>query len=150
MAKKSKKKKSKGFDVSSLKTNEDKELNGVWVCPYGNDMELLVARFNNTNMQEFISKAQDDQTVGLSRRRRRQLKSSADADIPLDKLLEGMSKHILLGWKNLQMDGEEIEYSQKNALMVMKKIKQFADDVADIAGNIALYQDDAAQESEGN
>lgn len=149
MAKKSKKKKSKGFDIANLKTNEDKELNGVWVTPYGNDMELLVARFNNTNMQEFVSKTQDDLKVGLSRRRRRQM-SSANADIPLDKLLEGMSKYILLDWKNLQMDGVDVEYSKANALKLMKEVSQFADDVADIANNIALFQDETSEDSEEN
>lgn len=130
-----------GFKISNFGTDAKRENEGVWVTA-GGGLELLVARITCTKYEEYIKlKAKP---FG------RMLRNHADAvSGELEDIVrEGVAKHILLGWRNLQDEaGKDIEYSWTVALKLLKEYPDFYRMVMDYASDAALYRAESKEES---
>jgi hypothetical protein len=101
-------------ELSKLLLDEQKISEGVWVL-WEEDIELLLAPMHNKRMEEYVRQ----KTVSNSRGGRVRRVS----DELSDKItLEAISRHVLIGWKNLEMDGKEVEYSHEKAFELLSHI----------------------------
>lgn len=96
------------MDIGKLRTDEDAEIHGVWRSL--GDAEFKVARLGNNRYQQYLAK---------------KLPEVSDEPTKRDHLvIDAMARFILVDWKNVQLDGEELPYSYENALKVLE-IKDF-------------------------
>ncbi len=93
-------------DLNTIRIDIEKSNEGLWTdTPFG-DIELLIGRQGSPRFNEFI-----------------QIEAQNPGD-DREKTQEEERKHtnwvyantILLGWRNLQIDGKDIPYSVKKAL----------------------------------
>lgn len=133
-----------GFKISNFRMDTKKENDGVWVQA-GAGLELLVARITATKYEEFIK--------AKAKPFGRMLRSHADLmSGELDDVVkEGVSKFILLGWKNLQDDnGNDIVYSQAKALELLSAYPDLYRMVVDFASDAALFRAESKESALGN
>jgi len=118
------------MNINKLKTNQQKEVDGVWVDgPEG--LRLKVARNTNPYIRKFLVK-----------HNRHRLDTDASSEI----MKKGFAKHVLLGWQNLQgEDGKDIEYSSDKAEELFKDVPDFFDMVVMYSNDADLFKD-----AEGN
>lgn len=96
---------------NAFATDEHKELHGTWM-PFG-DMSLLIARAGNRAYVKMLGKEVQENQKALDLNDEA---AEALSDQIMTKVAAGT---ILLGWKNLQYQGAELEYSKENAETVL-------------------------------
>lgn len=117
------------MDLANLAIDLKKEEEGAWI-KVDEETELLIARIGNDRYVDLQSQL-IEKYVGLG-------KDVGKQDI----LPELMAKTILLGWKNLKMDGEELVYSVDTAFKILAnpENKAFRDLVFAKANNMENYR----------
>jgi hypothetical protein len=108
-------------NIESIKTDLNKEENGVWVT-FVSGIELLIARARNPKYNELMRRLADP----VINKIRDEDKFSSEDYAKL--LMEVRAKTILLGWKNIQdKNGNDIKYSSEKALEFFKdpELKDF-------------------------
>lgn len=109
--------------LSKYKTSEELEVNGVWV-DFGDGVCVKIARFSNPHSKEVRSRLERPHAQAL---RRGSLPDSVSEYI----LLKQMAEAIIVDWKGVtDENGAELECTYDNKLSVLKKFKDFRDDVA--------------------
>ncbi len=109
-----------GFKISKFALDETAEREGIWVDA-GDGLRLLVARISSPAYEEHLR--QHSRTT--STRFRPHVSFSAEEALE-DAVMEGVAKHILLGWENLEEDdGTPIIYSWGKALEYFQKYREF-------------------------
>lgn len=98
-------------DISKFALDESKVQEGIWV-EWEGDISLLLAPMHNERMEQFIRKRTATRTRGY---RRRELSDEETERITL----EAVATHVLVGWKNLQSGGQDIEYSAEKSLELL-------------------------------
>jgi len=108
------------------------EIKGRWVN-LDDTTSLLIARNNNARHRELfnIKIAPYRQAVGTG-----MLPEETAQRI----LIETMSETILLDWKGVEDEGQEVPYSKENAVMLLTKYKEFRDFVSGAADNATAYK----------
>ena len=110
------------FELTTLRTDKEKEKAGVWV-DYDGDSSLLIARDMNPKHSAFMTKKYRENRRAIDR-------GDEHADEIAQKITtEGMAKYVLLGWKGITINGEEKDYSAELGMKIMKEIPDFRDDV---------------------
>lgn len=121
------------FEFTEIETDTQKEIEGVW-RPYKGEAQLLIARLNNERYRSLL---------------RRKVKSNRavldNEDDLADKvgeqvMLEAMSKTILLGWKNIAINGKEVVYSPDLALKMLTQSREFRETVRNYAEDSEAYR----------
>lgn len=116
------------FDIfKQFATDESLENNGTWF-PLSDTAEILVARTGN--------KAYAKKLSALVERNQKLLDMKNDAaDAKGEEIMiEAMAETLLLGWKGLSFQGQDIEYSVANAKKLLslrdfrRQVMKFADD----------------------
>ncbi len=121
------------FEFNDIETDTQKEVDGVW-RPYKDGSELLIARIGN------------DRYRSLLRRKVKSNRAVLDNEDDLaDKVgeqvvLEAMSRTILLGWKGIQVNGEDFPYSPENALKLLTASREFRDAVRNYADDAEAFR----------
>lgn len=122
------------FDVSSLATNEDLEVNGVWRdLPRG--AGLKVARWNNTEFSKLMRqkyKASRDLIDG---------EDDLSDKVSLDILIEVMAVTVLKDIRKIALHGKLIEKYTPAVGIELLKVKDFRDKVKALAEQADQYRE---------
>lgn len=129
--------------ISSLKTDTDLEVNGVWV-DIGDGAEVLVARVENPRYEERLR--------ALGKQHRHTAKRGVlPVEIQKDLLYQVASETVLLDWKGITDDaGKDIKYSQKKAYELLRDVRDFREIVFEIAETMQAYQVEEEEEDSKN
>lgn len=119
-------------------TDEQKEVQGVW-HPMG-DGRVLVARSGNRKYAKAISKAYQQNQHLL------QVETDEADKLGDDIVIDVMARTILLGWENLSLGGERLEYSVDNAKRLLS-IKDFRKHIAKLSEDMEQYKAKEEQEA---
>lgn len=146
------------MDLKALRTNTAKEEEGVWVgkeeieerfvdVSIDEDTRLLIASSRNKKFRNYI--------VAKGRRRQRGVRRMRPDDeraleLVDDISIEGIARHVLLGWEGIKEDGVAVPYSVEAAERILREIPTFRNLVEQLAEDITLYQDEEAEEVEKN
>ena len=134
-----------GFKISKLRTNDKKELEGIWV-DYSAGMRVKVARMSNRNYVDFMRKISKPH-------RRRQRREELPTETYESLIRQAVAKCILLGWENMEDDeGVNIPYSHDKALEILKLYPDFCNDIVDMSSDAEHFreQDELDDDSEKN
>jgi hypothetical protein len=132
------------FDLSDFKTDEVKELEGVWV--YFDEEEtqgLLIARAWNENFSRVFRKL----PKGLQHRAKIGTLGKKDDGKIWSRVL---AETILLDWKGISDEGKVLKYSISVAREQLKKYKDLRNFVWDTANEEALYHEEEVEEDVKN
>jgi hypothetical protein len=128
------------MDFNQSRIDLNAEVEGVWT-DLDEETSILVARFLNPSHREYIQKRLQPyqriiNTTGL------------DPAIQEKIEAEAIARHVLVGWKGLMMDGEELPYSVENALRLLQdpSLSWFLQTVRDIAQDMTLYRKESLEE----
>lgn len=120
-------------------TDEVAELEGRWF-PLSKKAKVLVARTGNAHYIKALRERMKENQI-----------DSEDASEENEKLVtslivETMAETILLGWKELEYKGQRLEYSKKNAVMLLevKDFRKRIGDIADKAESFRIKQEEEA------
>lgn len=128
---------------SAMRTNREKEDNGVW-APVAEGLEVKVARVNNHAYQDYLRKLTREK---LGTVRAGELGSKVAEDITA----LAVSKYILLDWKNLQDDaGADIPYSQAKAFELLKESRDFLRIIINISSDAEIFRDQELKDAAKN
>jgi len=132
-------------NIESIKTDLDKEVNGVWV-EFAEGIELKIARARNPKYQELVR--------SLVEPKRKEIREdNFSTDKFADILLEVRAKTILLDWRNIEdRKGNTIPYSSIKAIEFFKdpELKDFYTFVVTISENADQYKKDVIADSDKN
>lgn len=121
-----------GFNLNSLKTNKDKETEGVWV-DYLDGSRLLIGRMGNAKFKAFVSRKYKGHRMAIDR-------GDAHADALAETIqVEGYARFILLGWEGVELDGKMQDYTPELGMKVMHEIPDFKADVENFANETNVY-----------
>jgi len=111
------------MNISKFKTNQTKELEGVWIDgPEG--LQLRIARNNNPALRKFL------------------IKHGKQRDDLTEALRKGVARYVLLGWKNLQdEEGKDVVYSSETAEQLFKDFPDFFDMVLAYSNDVDYFKD---------
>jgi hypothetical protein len=132
------------MDFSEVKVNNALAEGGVWM-EHDDTTSFLVARMGNKKFQTYFQK--------LIRPYQRQFDAGKlSAEKQTDIMCKCMAKTVLLDWRGLTMDGEEIEYSEERAyeLLSMEGADEFRDLVTSYAQDAEAYRNDTLEEQGKN
>jgi len=133
------------MDFKSVATDLEKESKGVWETYPGTDGEFLIARIRNQNFEDFALKLSEPHR---QKARSGKLRESRARYI----IAPAVAKHILLGWRKVQLDGKDVKYSPEKAMEFLqdKQYRDFYEWVLKIANDGENYKHELDEESEGN
>jgi len=133
------------MDLMELAVDPRKELEGAEVRPWNDDTVLIVARYNNAPFRALQSKLMDPLVQGAGR----DGISTEQAEQVLSKC---MAKTVLLGWKGLFINGEEILYSPNKCqeLLLDGRFIDFKEVVMREAQNLEHYRLKSLEQDLGN
>jgi hypothetical protein len=123
-------------------TNEDKETDGVWQ-DLGDGIEMLIARIGNPKYQKLFQRLSKPHRKAIRR-------GSLKEDVAEKLMIECMAETVLLGWKNVEMDGKPLPYSKENAIKILTEFKDLKDYINDFANEMEAYMQEDAEEAEEN
>lgn len=133
-----------------FQTDQTKEIEGVPVkyAPNkdGTIPTFYISRMGKANKR--YSKMLDKVTKPYAR----QLQlGTLDAETA-DDLFQGVfAKTVLKGWENVRgKDGEELQFTPENALMLFKALPDLYEDLTAKAQSAALFRDEANETDAGN
>ena len=129
------------MEIKELATNERIEQEGVWV-DIGDETKLLIARLGNKAYERCLRK--------LGRPYLSQLRYATDNELIQKLAIKAMSRHVLLGWKNLQEGGKDIPYSHEKAEELLTKYHGLYRIVSEMAQEASLFREQDVEEAEGN
>lgn len=117
---------------TAFKTDETKELEGVWIALDGKS-RIKVARINNPRYREAL------------RKQAGRFKGPLQAQTLSDEAKDGMfndllAETILLDWEGMTSQGQPFPYSRENAKSVLTDMKDFRDLVMSFAGDIENFR----------
>lgn len=98
-------------DLSSLLLDEEKVDNGIELQWEG-DIFLTLAPMHNKRMEEFIRR----KTMERSRAGRARRLTDEESEQITN---EAVARCVLVGWRNLQQNGEDVPYSWQKALELL-------------------------------
>ena len=136
------------MELKKIRIDPKKQSEGVWF-EVDDDTSLLIARMNNPKFnKEFERETRQSRRFA----KRGMLPDDKAAEI-VDKVV---AKTVLLGWKGLKQDGEEIPYSEEKALELLQdeELASFKEIVFDLATSEENFRreeiEDARKKSESS
>ena len=120
-------------------TDEVAEVEGRWF-PLDKTTKVLVARTGNPNYLKALRQRMKDAQVDVEDN------SDENEKLVSDLIVETMAETILLGWKNVSLKKEVLEYSKTNAMRVLS-LKGFRARISGIADKLESFRvkDEATQ-----
>jgi len=139
-------KKPSGFNFDrSFSSNKDLEENGAWdeITMDGQTLEVKVARKNNPHYKKMLRSSMT--------RHKRKLERENDAAVDLFEkiMIKVMAKTILLGWKDLIVNDENMEYTVENAEFVLAN-EDFRKEIDVLSEDFELFKQKESEEIRKN
>lgn len=115
-------------------TDKKKEQEGTWLpLEIGKSGEVLIARIQNVNWRRLARK--------LPKSIRKQMNDDLLPEGTLDEITaEMMSKTIVLGWRGLTINGQEVEYSPETCMEILLKYPDFRIRLYDMASDMENFR----------
>jgi hypothetical protein len=131
-------------DINRIKTDLQKEINGVWK-EFECGIKLLIARARNPKYQELLRNLTENKLVEI---REDKLDTKDFAEI----MIQVRAKTILLDWENIEENGVTVPYSVEKAIEYFsnEELKDFYTFVVAVSENSDQYKKDLIKESEKN
>lgn len=127
-----------------FKTSRKAEQQGVWIPVNDAGFEVRVARIGNPDYLAFIrERTQTAKSMKL-------LAAARGDKVYEDVVKEAVSKHILLDWKHLLVDGQEVPYTNEKALEFFNSHPEFYNLVMSLASDIENFRNDEWEQKSGN
>ena len=104
---------------------------------------ITVARVNNPAFKKFLKHL-------LLPYERKIQRKTMDDELLADLTLKAISKHVLLGWKGIQLDDKVVKYTPAKAYELLKEFEDFAEDVLDAASMRETFRAEVIEENEKN
>lgn len=132
------------MDLNDFAVDPAKEVEGVWV-PCG-DAELKLGRINSNTYFDYLGTLREPHIKAV--RRGQELAK----DVAEGMYNRALSEKVLLGWKNLKINGKPIDYSKDMAYKILsdKRLVMFRSKVVELAGELSRFALDNYEELEGN
>ena len=102
--------------LSSVRVDQQKATQGIWV-DYEQGIRLLIGRSRNPNYDKFL---QDKMSASAKSANGKVSYSEEEIE---ELVLEGMARHVLLGWENVEDEGP---YTPERGIELFKN-PEFAD-----------------------
>ena len=132
------------MDLMNLVMDSDLERDGVWF-DLDEVTSIKVARVNSPEYQKALREAMKPYKV--------QIKKGTVPDYVLHKIIgDVMSDHLVKDWKGLIVNGQEIEYSKKEAKRILTdpKFAEFKDIILEFANDAERYRAEEIEDTSGN
>ena len=133
-------------NIKTIKSDTQKEHEGVWETYPGTDLQLLIARLRTPAFERATRQL-------IKPTARRGTSATATERESMDKLAPAVAQYVLLGWKNLDDEnGQPIAYSYEKALELLRtpELHDLYSFVLEIAGDAETYRQDYLQDSAKN
>ncbi len=114
----------KGFSISNFALDKDAVRAGIWM-DIADGLRLRVARISSPDFEAHMRRT--NKNAGAMKRFRQSILESDEDTLLETTIMEGMAKHILLDWENLQEDDgvTPIVYSWEKALSLFQDYPEF-------------------------
>lgn len=123
-------------------TDKKLEEGGVDV-DLGDGAFVTVRRTNNPMFREHLNKLRKPYERQIQR-------GTVDQDL-LDKLTrKAVSRHVLVGWKGIEIDGKAVKYSPEKAEEIMIEYPDFQEDVLFAANSRETFRQEVEEENVKN
>lgn len=126
---------------ASYATDEVAEVEGRWF-PLDKKTKVLVARTGNPNYLKAIRQRMKDAQIDTEDQ------SEENEKLVSELVVETMAETILLGWKGLQYQKQELPYSKANAIKMLS-VKGFRARISSIADKLDSFRI-KEEEEQGN
>ena len=123
-----------GFTLDELFTDPNKDENGVWVEFFGGS-RLKIASIESPKYKAHLAR--------VVKANKLRLDDDNDDALPLVRRLtaEAMSKHVLLDWENINLNGEtDVPYTPERGFMALQHSSKFRDFVAEAAADHSNFK----------
>jgi hypothetical protein len=132
-------------DLINLAVDPEKELDGAECWPWEDDTMLIVARYNNPKFRNMQARLMEPYIRKMGRK-------GVTTEQAEAILVRCMAKTLLLGWDNLSLEGEEVEYTPEKALELLQdaRLADFKEIVMLESQNMENYRLEALEEDLGN
>ena len=129
------------MELNKIKIDLEKQIAGVWV-DVDADTSLLVARMHNPEFTKVFERA----AIPYKQAARKGIVSDSKA---LEGFNQALAKTVLLGWKGLKLDGEEVSYSHETCYEILsdESLTNFKDLVVEIATNEENFRAEEVEEA---
>lgn len=129
------------MDLNELKTDPKKSEQGTWVR-LDDTTRIKIARFGSERFQEaFRARMAPTKKV-----KGRKLSDQENNEITVDIILDS----ILLDWEGMQLNGEEVPFSEAREILLNKKYKDFRLMLAEVADDIENFREEELEADSGN
>lgn len=135
------------MDLSTMETNLDKEVEGVW-HRVDSETEVLVARYGNPNFEKALQKLLASLPNAPKGTR---LNKTQDKEYE-EGLTKIIAETILLGWRGMKYNGDVVPYTVEKAVefLLSPKLKDFREYVLRLAMDAKYYREEEIKETAGN
>lgn len=126
-------------------TDVDLEKNGVEV-DLGDGAFVTVRRSNNKKFADALTKMRKPHERRIQRGN-----NTAEFREMLDDLTrKAVAKHVVIGWRGIEVDGKAVKYSPEAAEKLMKEFEDFQEDVLTAANSRETFRKEVIEENEKN
>lgn len=73
-----------------------------------------------------------------------------DPKLQDDLTRKAIAKHVLIGWKGIELDGKAVKYTPEKAEELMKRFDDFQEDVLTAAMSSETFRTEVVEENEKN
>lgn len=133
------------MDLIQLAVSPERELGGAEVFPWNDETMLLIARYNNQKFRAMQARLLEPYIRKQGRK--------GVTDKQAEKILvKCMAKTILLGWENLKVEGQLVEYSEDKAIELLSdpRLADFKEIVMFESQSLEHYRLESLEEDLGN
>ena len=130
------------MDIKQFKTDKAKEEEGIWE-DLGEGCSVLVARWGNPKMQKEYQR--------YPRTIRTRIEGGQASDAQADEIMSSIiAKTVLLDWKGLKEDEQEVEFSAEEAKRILQDYPDFRTIVFEISTTASHYHEESVETSVKN
>jgi hypothetical protein len=130
------------LNKSYIKTDATLEKDGVEV-ELDDGAVIIVRPIRNADFKRYLNELQKPYERKIQQKRMDQE--------ALDSLTrKAVAKHVLIGWKGIELDGKPVKYSPKVAEELMIEFDEFQDDVLSAATARETFREEIVEENEKN
>lgn len=132
------------MDLSKSYVEIDEKLaeDGVEV-DLGEGAAIIVRPMRNEQFKKYLNSL-------LKPYERRIQQKRMDPKLQDDLTRKAVAKHVLIGWKGIEVDGKKVKYTPEKAEELMKRFDDFQEDVLIAAMSGETFRQEVVEENEKN
>lgn len=131
------------MDLNVFKTDTVKTDEGVW-CPIDSETDIKIARYGNKVFQRAFQREMKPYKQLIDR-------GALDDDTADKILVNAIAEGILLDWRGMKKNGEDLPYSRSAAIDILldKSLRDFRALVVELAQDMQLFRETEIEDAEG-